>query len=204
MAGQASASAAPAAGQRRSRLTPEREREIYQAVLDSVREDGYDTLTMDSVATRTKSSKATLYRQWESKPNLVARALLAEQRVTIADIDTGTLAGDLHEMQRRVSGEIGRDTELLSGLGHAMQRDTDLERAVRSVLIEPEIQFFDTMLQRAIGRGEVSEGNPALEFVPHLMLGVMVGQRIIDGHEADPTFLERYVDAVVLPAVLTD
>ncbi|MFG3258524.1 TetR/AcrR family transcriptional regulator [Streptomyces sp. NPDC048172] len=203
MAGQAAASAAPAAGQRRSRLTPEREQEIYHAVLDSVREDGYDTLTMDAVASRTKSSKATLYRQWESKPHLVARALLAEQRVTLADIDTGTLAGDLHEMRRRVSGEIYRDTELLSGLGHAMQRDTELERAVRSVLIEPEAQFLDSMLQRAVDRGEVAEGNPALEFVPHLMLGVMVGQRIIDGREADPTFLERYVDAVVLPAVLT-
>ncbi|NGO69469.1 TetR/AcrR family transcriptional regulator [Streptomyces boncukensis] len=198
-----SASPAPAAAQRRSRLTPEREREIYGAVLDLVREDGYEALTMDAVASRTKSSKATLYRQWENKPNLVACALRADQRVTLADIDTGTLAGDLHEMRRRVGCDVDRDTELLSGLGHAMQRDTELERTVRAVLIEPELQSLDGLLRRAVVRGEVAEGNPALEFVPHLMLGAMVAQKIIDGREADPAYLERYVDAVVLPALLT-
>ena len=53
----------------RSRLTPEREAELYAAVLDLLREVGYDALTMDAVAARTRSSKATLYRQWGSKPS---------------------------------------------------------------------------------------------------------------------------------------
>ena len=53
-----------AATVRRSRITPEREAELYRAVLDLLREVGYDALTMDAVAARTKSSKATLYRQW--------------------------------------------------------------------------------------------------------------------------------------------
>ncbi len=57
----------------RSRLTPEREAELYAAVLDLLREVGYDALTMDAVAARTRASKATLYRQWQGKPELVAR-----------------------------------------------------------------------------------------------------------------------------------
>ena len=65
----------PATPARRTRLTPERERELFTAVVDLVREQGYDALTMDAVAARTKSSKATLYRQWESKPKLVASAM---------------------------------------------------------------------------------------------------------------------------------
>jgi AcrR family transcriptional regulator len=43
-----------------SRITPEREAELYEAVLDLLREAGYDGLTMDAIATRTRSSKATL------------------------------------------------------------------------------------------------------------------------------------------------
>lgn len=43
----------------RTRLTPERESELYSAVLDLLREVGYDALTMDAVAGRTHSSKAT-------------------------------------------------------------------------------------------------------------------------------------------------
>lgn len=53
----------------RTRLTPERESELYGAVLDLLREVGYDALTMDAVAARTRSSKATLYRQWGASPS---------------------------------------------------------------------------------------------------------------------------------------
>ena len=66
---------AEAATVRRSRITPEREAELYAAVLDLLREVGYDALTMDAVAARTRSSKATLYRQWGGKAKLVVRAL---------------------------------------------------------------------------------------------------------------------------------
>ncbi|MGO4429316.1 TetR family transcriptional regulator, partial [Streptomyces sp. MCAF7] len=47
---------------RRSRLSPERESELYEAVMGLLTEVGYDALTMDAVAARTHSSKATLYR----------------------------------------------------------------------------------------------------------------------------------------------
>ena len=44
------------AAARRTRITPEREAELYEAVLDLLREVGYDALTMDAVAARTRSS----------------------------------------------------------------------------------------------------------------------------------------------------
>ncbi|KOG46577.1 TetR family transcriptional regulator, partial [Streptomyces varsoviensis] len=37
-------------------MTPERESELYHAVLDLLGEVGYDALTMDAVAARTRSS----------------------------------------------------------------------------------------------------------------------------------------------------
>ncbi|MFE5606083.1 TetR family transcriptional regulator, partial [Streptomyces sp. NPDC056540] len=42
---------------RRSRITPERQAELHEAVLDLLRDVGYEALTMDAVAARTKSSK---------------------------------------------------------------------------------------------------------------------------------------------------
>jgi AcrR family transcriptional regulator len=80
----------------RTRLTPERESELYAAVLDLLREVGYDALTMDAVAARTRSSKATLYRQWGSKPELVVKALRHNKPGGLAEIDTGSLRGDFH------------------------------------------------------------------------------------------------------------
>ena len=55
----------------RPRVAGERELEIFEANLEVLDEVGYDLLTMDAVATRAKASKATLYRRWRGKPELV-------------------------------------------------------------------------------------------------------------------------------------
>ncbi|TXS09891.1 helix-turn-helix domain-containing protein, partial [Streptomyces sp. wa22] len=85
----------------RSRLTPEREGELYAAVLDLLGEVGYEALTMDAVAARTRSSKATLYRQWGSKAELVVKALRHNKPVQLGEIDTGSLRGDFTATLRR-------------------------------------------------------------------------------------------------------
>ncbi|GAA3059289.1 hypothetical protein GCM10020000_47760 [Streptomyces olivoverticillatus] len=101
---------------RRTRLTPEREAELYEAVLEILREVGYDALTMDAVAARTHSSKATLYRQWKGKPELVASALRHNKPLSLADIDTGTVRGDLQAMVCRSDKDrMEKDAALMRG-----------------------------------------------------------------------------------------
>lgn len=48
---------------------------IVSATLELLAEAGYDALTMSEVATRAGVSKATLYRRWSAKPELVADAV---------------------------------------------------------------------------------------------------------------------------------
>ena len=187
---------------RRTRLTPERERELYQAVLDLLTEVGYEALTMDAVAARTRSSKATLYRQWKGKPELVATALRQCKPLSLADIDTGSLVGDLHELVRlHDAREIKRDQELMRVLAHAAFRNEDLFRALRELLIEPELASFRELVQRAVDRGEVDAGNPAREFVPHMLFGSALARPIIEGVDPEPEYTHRYIDAVVAPAL---
>ncbi|MEV6649294.1 TetR/AcrR family transcriptional regulator [Streptomyces sp. NPDC051219] len=187
---------------RRSRITPEREAELYEAVLDLLRDVGYDALTMDAVATRTRSSKATLYRQWGSKPQLVARALRHHKPVSIADIDTGTLRGDFHEMVARTDDQqIEKDSALLRGLAHAVHENPDLHQALRDLLIEPEITGLDALLQRAVARGELAADNPALKYVPHMLVGAFIARQLIEARPADRAFLSDFLDSVVLPAL---
>ncbi|WP_329132769.1 TetR/AcrR family transcriptional regulator [Streptomyces sp. NBC_01476] len=187
---------------RRSRLTPERERELYEAVVELLREVGYEALTMDAVAARTRSSKATLYRQWKGKPELVATALRHHKPVSPADIDTGTLAGDLHELVRcHDESDIKRDQELMRGLAHAAFQNDDLFRALRELLIEPELVSFRVLVQRAVDRGELAADNPARDFVPHMLFGGALARSIIEGIDPDPAYSHRYIDAVVVPAL---
>lgn len=193
---------AEAANARRSRITPEREAELYEAVLDLLREVGYDALTMDAVAARTRSSKATLYRQWGSKPELVAKALRHNKPASLADIDTGSLRGDLNEMVARSDDcQMEKDAALMRGLFHAVHENPELHQALRNLLIEPELTGLNALLRRAVERGEVAADNPALEYVVHMMVGGFVARDLIEDRPVDQAFLASYLDAVVLPAL---
>jgi AcrR family transcriptional regulator len=187
---------------RRTRLSPEREHELYEAVVELLREVGYEALTMDAVAARTRSSKATLYRQWKGKPELVATALRQTKPGTGADVDTGSLASDLHELIRlHDEGETKRDQELMRGLAHAAFQNDDLFRALRELLIEPELDSLRRLVRRAVDRGELAADNPASEFIPHMLVGSALARSVIDGVDPDPEYSHRYIDAVVVPAL---
>ncbi|MFE4965601.1 TetR/AcrR family transcriptional regulator [Streptomyces sp. NPDC056660] len=188
---------------RRSRITPEREAELYEAVLDLLREVGYDALTMDAVATRTKSSKATLYRQWGGKAELVAKAVRHNKPGGAGlAIDTGSLRGDLHALTLSSDDcEMEQNSALMRGLAMAVHGNPDLLEAFKEHLIAPEMAYFHQVLRRAIDRGEVRADNPAIDFVMHMMIGGFAARSLIDEQPPNQAFLLSYIDAVVLPAL---
>ncbi|WP_217575086.1 TetR/AcrR family transcriptional regulator [Streptomyces sp. GbtcB7] len=200
------ASAAPvepgrASGVRR-RLTPERKAELYEAALDLLREVGYDALTMDAVAERTHCSKATLYRLWKGKAELVTEALRHDKAVNLAGIDTGSLRGDLDQMVTRMgNGLMERNSALMRGLIHAVHDEPDLLRALRELLVDPEPTGLDTLLRRAVARGEFPADTAAVKYIPHILIGALVAHPLIEDQPVDQAFLRRFIDAVVLPAL---
>ncbi|GGT37562.1 TetR/AcrR family transcriptional regulator [Streptomyces chromofuscus] len=187
---------------RRSRITPEREAELYEAVLELLREVGYDALTMDAVAARTKSSKATLYRQWGGKAELAAKAIRHNKRGGIADVDTGSLRGDFHALMAHEDDCVmEQNAALMRGLAMAAHTNPDLLRALREQLLEPETLEFRKLIQRAVDRGEVRADNPALKYVVHMLIGAFATRALIDDLPPTKAFLTSYIDAVVLPAL---
>ncbi|MDX3451553.1 TetR/AcrR family transcriptional regulator [Streptomyces sp. ME02-8801-2C] len=191
----------PGVASRRSKITPEREQEYFDAVLRQIRECGYEALTMEGVAASARCSKSTLYRQWKTKPQFVAAALRANRCARFADVDTGTLAGDLRAAARAAGEWSGHDTQLMQALGHAVMQDPDLREALREALVEPEVCAFGEMIRRAVERGEVPADHPALKYVPAQMMGVLRVRPMLEGRYADPDYLVGFVDAAVLPAL---
>lgn len=188
---------------RRTRLTPEREGELFGAVLELLREVGYDALTMDAVAARSRCSKATLYRQWQGKPRLVAAALMHARPFSLDRLDTGSLRGDLGELSRRI-GETKKDVEVLRAVAPAVHRNEDLANALREALVDPELEALRALLARAAERGEIAPDAPAHAFLPHMLMGAVLARPLIEQCEADTAYLSRYLDAVVLPLLERD
>ncbi len=169
-------------------------------MLELLREVGYDALTMDAVAARTRSSKATLYRQWGGKAELVVRAMRSQKPGGIAEVDTGTLRGDLHTIIGREDDCVmAQNVALMRALAMAVHQNDDLRQAFRELLVEPEIEEFRRIVDRAVDRGEVRADNPALEYIVHMLVGAFATRTLIDDRPPTQKFLTSYIDAVVLP-----
>lgn len=113
------------------RLSEPRKREIYEAVLEFLREVGYQGLSMPALAARARCSTATIYRQWQGKAGLVIAALTNRQPELAADVDTGSLAGDLYALVRRLPDVASGEIELMAALAHAAMREEDVAKAMR-------------------------------------------------------------------------
>ncbi|BCL26352.1 TetR/AcrR family transcriptional regulator C-terminal ligand-binding domain-containing protein [Streptomyces aurantiacus] len=201
MTSQAAEEPETVAASRRSKITPEREQEFFDAVLDQVRSCGYDALTMEGVAATTRCSKSTLYRQWKTKPQFVAAALRANHCPKFIGIDTGSLAGDLRAVARTAGERSDEDTRLLQALGPSMTQDDELKRALREALVKPELDALGAMIGRAVERGEIAADLPVLEFLPAQLLGVLRVRPLLEGRPADADYLLRFVEVALLPAL---
>src|SRR5436190_319637 len=76
---------------------------LLDATLELLPEVGYERLTIDAVAARAGASKATIYRRFDGKRELVVAALRrldASQPDMLAD--AGSLRGDLVELLRLI------------------------------------------------------------------------------------------------------
>ncbi|GAA4941216.1 hypothetical protein GCM10023238_03760 [Streptomyces heliomycini] len=65
----------------------------------------------------------------------------------------------------------------------------------------PGDRALEEILRRGVERGEVAAGNPALEYVPAQIFGVLRVRPLLDGRNADAEYLIRFVEAAVLPAL---
>jgi hypothetical protein len=130
----------------RRRVVGDREREILDATLTVLAESGYDRLTMDAVAAEAKASKATLYRRWSSKPQLVVDAVCSHKEHPPTP-DTGTLRGDLLAAYCGLGG-LGdaRSMAVLAAVVTAMARDAEFAEIYRRDFIGPKQSTMRSVL----------------------------------------------------------
>ena len=186
----------------RPRVEGEREREILDATLEVLAEVGYDLLTMDAVATRAKASKATLYRRWRGKPELVVAAVMCHHSATGDVPDTGSLRGDLLAAYCGTGGlNDPRAQAVLSAVVTAMGRDPEFAEVYRRDFIGPKIAVSRAVYERARERGEVHPDTDLAILGPALA-GIVLHRAFLLGEAVTPEVVGRVLDEVILPAAL--
>lgn len=185
---------------RRSRISPARQAELFRLVLEQLRESGYETFSVEAVAARARMSKATIYRQWGGKPELVIAAVRSLDKLTVATIDTGTLIGDLKAYIDQFQSRTPLDRAMNRAMAQAVHRDPRLMAAFRECFVKPGIRALEAVLARSIARGELAADCKAVPYVKNMLLGVLGGEDLF-GDTFDTGFLYGYVDHVIAPAL---
>src|ERR687890_2339532 len=85
---------------------PSRDGVIRAAILSLLAEVGYGSLTMDAVASEAGVGKATIYRRWRTKQDLVVDTISELNRADAEAVDTGSLEGDLRSMMHQMVSMI--------------------------------------------------------------------------------------------------
>lgn len=177
---------------------PKLDAAITDATLELLAEIGYAALTIEAVATRAGVGKATLYRRWPGKVQLVIDAVrtLSEQ----PDPDTSAGVRDelveLLEAVRRKSGSslAGRIFPRLIG---DSADNPEFMRRYREQVLDPRRNRFRAALLRGVEQGLVRT-DVDTDHAIDLLVGPMAYRNLIRNDPAPgPDLAARIVDDVL-------
>lgn len=154
---------------------------LLRAAEGLIAERGFAALTVDELVRRAGTSKPAFYRRFRDVADLVPRILDARHGLD-ADIDTGSLRGDLEEVQRRQLALFADPVvagALAGWAAHVQSRPEQAAPFVESYLA-PRRAFTHVILARAVIRGEIGAGADA-EWIADLLTGPLLMRVILPG-----------------------
>jgi len=172
------------------------DRAIITAALEEFAESGPDGVGIERVAARAGVGKATIYRRWPGKEDLLLDALGA-LRIPLPQPKGESVRDDLVALLEALRTQAAdprlvRQFALLMGEGDRYPRL--LERYVEAV-VEPRREMLRAVLRRGVATGELREGT-SVELAVDLLTGAVLG-RARPVQRAERGYARRLVDELL-------
>ena len=121
-----------------------REAELLAVTLELLQEHGYDRLTVDAVATTARASKATIYRRWPTKAELVLAAFVEGTRQVAVDPDTGTLRDDLLQLGESICAHVSTHASTIRAVLVEVSRSAELDAIMQEQFLDQRKALMTT------------------------------------------------------------
>ena len=174
---------------------------VYAAALAEISENGLRGASMDRIAKRAETGKATLYRRWPNVRALGLDVFLATiaEAVPQAFPNTGSLREDLVDSMKSFTSSFrGPMALVLRELMSESAHDSALIEEFNRRLGEPMELELVNVLQRAMARGEIPT-NPIDPLIFELPDALISHRLLLRGEIIDDITCEHLVDNVILP-----
>lgn len=177
-----------------------RETELLSVTLSLLQQHGYERLTVDQVAATARASKATMYRRWPTKAELVLAAVIdGISQVSVAP-ETGTLRGDLLEIADTVCAQAQEHAATMRAVLAETTRDAALGDVLQREFFDQRRKVIAHVMQEAIDRGEVraeAVNHDLLDLLP----GYLVFRIVIQDRPPTRQTVVALIDDVILPSL---
>lgn len=171
-----------------------RQQAIVDATLDLLAEVGYERLTVDAVAARARASKATIYRRWRSKAELVTEAMRVHAATDVAEPAD---ADDLFDTLRAIRDRFGgKNRGLMIGLFNAAEHDPELAAPLRAELTAQKSAVGELIGEHA-AVGGVDEAT--MKLVAEAGAAAIAVRMLITREPVDDDYLRSLVEHVMAP-----
>jgi AcrR family transcriptional regulator len=154
---------------------------------------GYEQLTVADVAARAGVAESTVYRNWRSKPELVADAMLVFAEEEIPTPDTGSFPEDLQILLREIIALVTRPavTRVVRAMA-ALEGDVPGQVPAQASFWGSRSARFGETFLRARKRGEIGPDVDPYE-IGELLMGPLYLRLLLTGRPLDEEFVERSV-----------
>lgn len=173
------------------------DRAIVIATLELMAQKGAHDLRMDDVARRAGVGKATIYRRYRSKDELVTAAV-AQLVSEIAVPDTGHTRADLQALMRGAVDVYRGSLEaaVMPSLVEAMSRDAELARLVREEFLARRRAALQEVLERGIERGDLRR-DLDIDLALDVLGGPLFYRLLITGGPIDEQLAQGVVELIL-------
>ena len=172
------------------------ERAIIEATLDLFAESGPDGLCMERVAARAGVGKATIYRRWPGKEDLLLDAL-ASLKTPLPEPKGRSVREDLVAVLDAMCEDAAdprraRQFALLQGEGAKYPR---LMARFAETVVEPRREVVRSVLRRGVATGELRE-DADIEVALFMLRGASLASTM-HGQEPIEDYAKRVVDEML-------
>lgn len=184
---------------------PELDKEILNATLEILASVGFDTMTMDMVATHIKTSKTTIYRRWISKSELVRDALIwmsqDSMNPDILNVPDATLKERMLSVLKPFSREHSdRKIKVLAGLGSFLSQSKEIAQETFSTIFEPWIALNRKLIKEAAKKGEISP-HADVDSACTAIIALNLYRVSYEGKQFDKAYYAAMLDTLIIPAL---
>ena len=178
---------------------PELDRAILDAVLQLLADEGYERMSIESVAQRAGVGKPTIYRRWPSKAAMVVDAVAQLAEVAPPPATAGSVRerayAFIEQAWRKASHVHDDRTTVLSHLLGEIHRNSELRDAVRATFVANRREQLRGLLREGVRTGEIRP-DVDLDVATDVLFSPLLARKLVTGGKISIAVARAVVDVV--------